>query len=188
MAAEEAPGRSIWGGFTSVFKSVIDTTLGAVDNLQDKITALESQLTSKNSPPKKQFDNSLLPILENSSTYLDQPTSLSYPPYLESFDMDAHSEDISLFCDHSPTLRRIHSRLVPSAFPDRVFWSRLFFKLEQKDAAKKKSQQLLELVVEDNGKAAAETPGDAPIDLTEAELAELERLVEGDADGPNDWE
>jgi hypothetical protein len=188
MAAEEGPRRSLWGGFSSVLKSVIDTTLNAVDNLQDKITDLESQVMGGNSSPKKQFDESLLPILENSSTYLDQPTSLAYPPYLDLFDVDAHSEDISLFCDHSPTLRRIRSRLVPSAFSDRVFWSRLFFKLEQKDAAKKKSQQLLELVVEDGGKTAADPAGDAAIDLTEDELAELERLVEADADGQNDWE
>jgi hypothetical protein len=100
--------------------------------------------------------------------------------------MNAHSEDISLFRDKSPILRRIHSRLVPSAFPDRVFWSRLFFKLEQRDEARRKSQELLDHVTPVGDKAAAD---DADDRSDGGGLAELEKLTEDGSDGlPNDWE
>jgi hypothetical protein len=186
MSGETPPRTSLWGGLGSLWNSVVKTTLDTIDGFQDRITEIDSQITSQlRGTPVRQFDESLLPILENSSTYLDQPTSPTYSSYLNSFDVDSHVDEITLFCDHSPTLRRIHSRLVPSAFSNRVFWSRLFFKLEQRENAKKKSQELLELVAEAGKPPKMDALTDAPIELTEEELAELEQLAE---EGAADWE
>jgi hypothetical protein len=177
--------RSLWGGLGSLVKSAVTTTLNAVDALQDRITAFDAQTSKPSPPPEKAFDESLLPILENPMTYLDEPMSPLYQSYLSSFDLDAHEEETTLFCDRSPTLRRLRSRLVPSALPARVFWSRLFFKLEQRDAAKKKSQQLLELVDEDSRKATTDALAGGSVQLTDAELEELERLAD---ELPDEWE
>lgn len=142
--------KRLWSGIGSFLSSVKQKTLDIVDNLQDHITDIDGQLLQPQAPvdsqdkkdSKKEFDKKLLPTLENVSTYIDEPTQTEFQDYLNIFNVDDHKEDIELFMENSPNLRRIHSRLVPSAFPENVFWCRLFFKLEMKEKAKKVSEEL----------------------------------------------
>jgi hypothetical protein len=168
---------SFWGGLGSLLNSVVEKTLGVVDGLQDQITALDEKIQTRMAAPgpKKNFDESLLSILENPSTYLDPPTAASFQPFADAFDLDSHVDDISLFCDHSPTLRRIHSRLVPSALTEQNFWCRLFFRLGQRDEAKQMSQKLLEHVATEEPQRA-----DGQIELTAEELEALAELENAD--------
>jgi hypothetical protein len=157
--------------------SVVEKTLGMVDGLQDQITALDEKIETRMAAPApaKHFDESLLPILENPSTYLDPPTAAPFQLFSDAFDLDSHVDDISLFCDHSPTLRRIHSRLVPSALAEITFWCRLFFKLEQRDEAKRMGQKLLEHITTE------ELPqSDGQVELTAEELKVLAELENPD--------
>jgi hypothetical protein len=156
--------------------------LEIVDNLQDQITAFDAELdVAKTDAPLPVFDESLVPVIENSSTYIEEPGTPAYHKYLESFDLDVHLPEIGLFCEKSANLRRIHSRLVPTAIQERTFWCRLFFRIEQKQQAKKMSQHLI-----DHLKMDEENVED--VELTAEELEELEKLEnEGDFGSEGSW-
>ncbi|OHT17033.1 hypothetical protein TRFO_12733 [Tritrichomonas foetus] len=185
--------RKLWSGIGSFFSSVTQKTLKIVDNLQDQITELDEKLVQQQTqpPPKKEFDKKLLPILENATTYIDEPSQSEYQEFLKSFTISAHKEEIDLFTENSPNLRRIHSRLVPSAFSEDVFWCRLFFKLEMKEKAKKVSEELKTALSAESSPVKAPPPVNTKIDipaedieLTPEELEELDKL---DAENDEDW-
>ena len=143
--------KRLWNGIGSFLSSVKQKTLDIVDNIQDQITDFDDKLhqpeqkletPSTPPPPPKEFDKKLLPILENASTYIEEPTQTEFQDYSKSFKVEDHKDDIELYTENSPNLRRIHSRLVPSAFSEQTFWCRLFFKLEMKEKAKKVSEEL----------------------------------------------
>jgi hypothetical protein len=186
MAEGGSSIKSLWSGIGSVWSSVKETTLNMVDSLQDQITSLDGDLAVDSAPPPKpDFDRSILPILETPSTYLDEPAVPAFKLYRDTFDLASKTEYISLFYDNSPNLRRIHARLVPSAVPETVFWCRLFFKLDQKEAAKRMSQELIDHLKTEEAKGVVEPE---VIDLTPEELEALEKLENAGSDGWNEWE
>jgi hypothetical protein len=171
---------ALWSGLGSAFASVKDKTLNLVDSVQDQI---EEHIAAP-PPPKPDFDRSLLPILETPATYLDEPTLPAFRSYSDSFDLSTRTDDITTFYDNSPNLRRLHARLVPSAVSEAAFWSRLFFKLEQKETARKMSQDLMQHLKSEETKPA---PDEAAIELTPEELEALEHIDAADGDW-NEWE
>lgn len=179
--------KKVWGGISSLWSTVKQKTLDIVDDLQDQITALDEQVSqSQTPPPKKEFDRALLPILENASTYIEESTDPNFKDFLESFSVDEHQPDITLFCDNSPNLRRIRARLVPSAIEERVFWSRLFFKLQQREKSKNAQNEKEEhKKVSENANDTNLEDFEQNLELTPEELAELEKLGEN---GEEDWE
>lgn len=125
---------SIWSGFGNALNSVKQTTLNFMDNLQEKIISIDSEMESnndKNLKKQKQFNPSVLPIIENATTYLNEPSDSSYQLFLRNFSKEDYQEDIDLFKIHSTGLQIIYSRLVPSSMSDQIFWARLFFVLSQ---------------------------------------------------------
>lgn len=180
--------KSLWGGIGRAWTSVKKKTLDIVDNIQDKITELDQDLEAKPlPPPRKLFDRTVLPILENASTYIDEPMSSGFSAFSESFVLEDHREDILLFSDNSPNLRRIYSRLVPSVLTEEVFWCRLFYKIDQRESAKKMSKELQEHLKTEETKE--EDTSNLGLDLTPEELAELEKMENMNSDGSwGEWE
>ena len=133
-------------GIGTFFSNFKDKTLNFVDSLQDQITAIDQSLDLKtdHNQNTKIFDKSLIPIIENVTTYIEEPNNSNYKEYLNNFDVELKSEEIHLFNKNSLSLSRIYSRLVPSAFTEKVFWSRLFFKIEQFYENKNKIENNLE--------------------------------------------
>ena len=164
----KSPTKRMWGGIGSFLSSVKDKTLKLVDDLQDRITEFDESMEKIAQKPKKEFDPNLLPILENAATYLDEPTNESYHSFYETFDLQTKQEDISLFQENCPNLRRIYSRLVPSAFSEKDFWARLFFKLELREESQKSNEE----PKENNNKQTI----DENFGLSNEELAELEAM------------
>ena len=174
--------KSIWKGFGNFISSVKDKTLKFVDDLQDKITEFDESMEKKAHKPKKEFDPSLLPILENATTYLEEPINNSYPSFLEKFEISSKQKDIELFIENCPNLKRIYSRLVPSSFSEKDFWARLFFKLQLREEAQRVSEELQTSISESaNNSTVADELG-----LSNEEIAELEAM-QLDDDDENDW-
>jgi hypothetical protein len=171
---------SLWSGLGTFLSTAKDKTLNIVDSVQ---TRIEDVIASP-PPPKAEFDRSILPILETPSTYLDEPTLPAFRSYCESFDLSKKADEIAIFYDNSPNLKRLHARLVPAAISEIDFWSRLFFKLEQKQMTKKMSQDLMSHLKSEEEKTAVDDP---MIELTPEELEVLEHMEAGNEDW-NEWE
>ena len=179
---EENNKQSLWKGFGSFLTSVKDKTLKLVDEIQDKITELDESFSKNDEKEQIEFDTSLLPIIENSLTYIEEPINKEYKTFLDEFDLESKNEEIKLFMENSPNLRRIHSRLISPTFTEKEFWSRLFYKLKQRDEAQKISDKLNTTISQDDSNDEIESLG-----LTKEELEELENMEIDDED-LKDWE
>ena len=203
-ANSESTFKNLWYGIGSAWKTVKNTTLNFVDSLQDQIMALDAQMEARNqnSQPinnsiecttKKNVDPIIIPILENPTIYLTEPNDHRYFDYLSNFELAFYQEDILLFLDNSSNLRRIHSRLVPSALEEKIFWARLFYKLENNNEEsfnENLSQNLSESQKNNDSQNTNISNNNIiinsnEIELTPEELAELDKLTNSDDDWDN---
>jgi hypothetical protein len=51
--------------------------------------------------------------------------------WLQTFDLDAHHEEIALICQKNGTVGKMKEELVPSLVDDTTFWTRYFYKLQK---------------------------------------------------------
>jgi len=172
-----------FSGIGSFFSSVKEKTLNFVDDLQDQIE--EAEQKTEDIIPEKVFDTSLLPIIENAATYIDEPTNPLYQDFLNSFNSETKVTDTQLFFDNCPNLRRMYSRLVPGSITENIFWARLFFKLKMREEAQKASSAIKDSLVRienDN-----EIDLDSNIELTKEEIEELEKMAMGSDEDWAEW-
>lgn len=146
-AADQA--KRLWSGLGSFLTSVKQKTLDMVDNIQDQITELDDRITKSHSKSiemfldsNKNFDKTLIPIIENPSTYIELPTQADFTSFYESFELSDYTETIKFIQDNSSKLSQIFQGIVPNTISEKEFWSRLFSKIEMKRKAKMISEEL----------------------------------------------
>lgn len=174
QSVESSPVKRLWGGLSSIVSNMKDKTLEFVDNLQDKIMDLDAQVQKSTENEDKDFDKTLLPILENASTYLIEPSEENYKQYESMFIYEEKKSEINSFLRNSQNLKHIHDRLVPSKISENVFWARLFYKLQSRSSPVKPTIQHDADPLDDDDLEGI----DLDQEMTPEELEELKRIEE----------
>ena len=161
---------SVFSGFGRFILSVTQKSLEVVDGIQDKVEKLDS-----NNAPKKEFDQKQLAVINNVSTYIDEPSDPSYKKYEETFNVDDYKAEIELIKENSIVLNRNYEKLVPDIMNDKVFWCRVFYKVELNEKRENERDELIKKLENDNNDD----------ELTEEELKVLENICSDEDWG--DW-